>query len=96
MKITVYRRNGEEGYTEPVAFLGDKKPQCEGWFVNAKDDLSDSVHPPKLLMLGLAFLIYSMYHAPSRAAWDMQRRILAPTSRNWATTFHSASRMHLG
>ena len=63
MKITVYRRNGPDGYTEPVAFLGDESPPGEGWFVNAKADLSDAEHPPRLLMLGRAFLIYSMYHA---------------------------------
>ena len=63
MKIAVYRRNGPDGFTEPVAFLGDEMPRGEGWFVNAKADLSDAEHPPRLLMLGRAFLIYSMYHA---------------------------------
>jgi hypothetical protein len=63
MKITVYRREEQDGFSEPVACLGDETPQGDGWFAQSKAELSDAQHPPKLLMLGRAFLIYSMYHA---------------------------------
>jgi hypothetical protein len=63
MHVTVYRRNEPRGLSAPQAFLGDERPEGDGWFVSAKSDVSDAEHPPKLLLLGRNFLIYSMYHA---------------------------------
>jgi hypothetical protein len=64
MRITIYRKNEPDGFTEPVAMLGDEKPVGAGWFINAKADLLDESDPHmQLHQMGRDFLIYSMYHA---------------------------------
>ena len=63
MKVTVYRRNEPDGYGAPVACIGDETPKGENWFENAKADVIEEGEPGRLLLLGRAFLIYSMYHA---------------------------------
>jgi hypothetical protein len=62
-KVTVYRPKERVGLGPPKAFLGDDHSKHGDWVQSAKAELSNDEHPPRLLMLGRAFLIYSMYHA---------------------------------
>src|SRR2546429_92054 len=62
MKITVYRPKELVGVGPPQAFLGEDHPTHGDWIRSAKAELPEGDEPPRLLLLGRAFLIYSMYH----------------------------------
>lgn len=62
MRITVYRPREPDGLGPPQAFLGDEHPTEGDWVQSAKHEMKAGEYRP-LLMLGRAFLIYSMYHA---------------------------------
>jgi hypothetical protein len=63
VRVTVYRPKTMIGLGAPEAFLGDDHPTKGNWHQSAKADLPAGDQPPRLLLLGRAFLIYSMYHA---------------------------------
>jgi hypothetical protein len=62
MKVTVYRPKEVVGLGPPKAFLGEDHPEQGDWVQSAKAELPEADQPPRLLLLGRAFLIYSMYH----------------------------------
>lgn len=62
VKVTVYRPKEMIGLGAPKAFLGEEHPTKGDWVQSAKAELPDGNQPPRLLLLGRAFLIYSMYH----------------------------------
>lgn len=63
VRVTVYRPKTMIGLGAPKAFLEDDQPTAGDWYLSAKAELPAGNQLPRLLLLGRAFLIYSMYYA---------------------------------